>query len=144
MGLDIEGFRTIIGGDPCRVNYYMWKELLMDREDLLAETLVEREIRITPIAEPVPLPVEWADWMVDNIPEKYLAEMARDIIQHAIATCNTSDLGQLSMAIKNWKATIEELSCPPEEREAILEAAAEVRAGGGLSWDEFWQDLDYT
>ena len=116
----------------------------MDREDLLTETLVGREIRITLIAEQVRLPIEWADWMVGHIAEKYLAEMARDIIQHAIAACNVGDLRQLSVAIKNWKATIEELSCPPEEREAILEAAAEIRTGGGLSWDEFWQDLDYA
>tara|TARA_Y100000310_G_C20656934_1_gene802460 strand:- start:1320 stop:1631 length:312 start_codon:yes stop_codon:yes gene_type:complete len=73
----------------------------------------------------VPIP-DISVWMVENV-GKYRPTMAGDVLRAAITACNTGELDKLIFAIRNWEATVEELSRPEEEQREILEAMNEVR-----------------
>lgn len=112
------------------------------------EAMIKIQGLVAEIPEPsvaerlLPIPTGWSDWMIDNIPDNTLHDLAKDLLESAISACNTGDHEGLIFTIHDWQATIEELSRPPEEIEAILGARDEVRMGDGLSWDEFWQGLE--
>ena len=74
----------------------------------------------------VPIPNEWPEWMVDTIADEDLPALTQDLLEKAISACNSGNFDDLIFGIHDWKATIEELSRPPEEIEAIARSRDEV------------------
>ncbi len=75
-----------------------------------------------------------AAWLVANVGQEWLPEMATDLLIAAIRACQTGDLEALAQEVASWQSTIE-LENAPE----FLKQAADTETG--RPWKEIKEEL---